>query len=92
MPSSGSTAPAGKPARFTAILAQYQFAPEVTRRRLYLESMADVLPQAKALYIVDSGSEDAAAAAAPGVGLGARRGGGNGPRQRPGATAPGVQP
>ncbi len=44
----------GEATRFTAILAQYQRAPEVTRRRLYLESMADVLPQAKALYIVDS--------------------------------------
>lgn len=44
----------GEATRFTAILAQYQRAPEVTRRRLYLESMADILPQAKALYIVDS--------------------------------------
>jgi membrane protease subunit HflK len=44
----------GEATRFTAILAQYQRAPEVTRRRLYLESMAEILPQAKALYIVDS--------------------------------------
>lgn len=44
----------GEATRFTAILAQYQRAPEVTRRRLYLESMADIPPQAKALYIVDS--------------------------------------
>lgn len=44
----------GEATRFTAILAQYQRAPEVTRRRLYLEAMADILPQAKALYIVDS--------------------------------------
>jgi membrane protease subunit HflK len=44
----------GEATRFTAILAQYQDAPQVTRRRLYLESMADILPQAKALYIVDS--------------------------------------
>jgi modulator of FtsH protease HflK len=44
----------GEATRFTAILAQYQRAPEVTRRRLYLESMADILPHAKALYIVDS--------------------------------------
>jgi modulator of FtsH protease HflK len=44
----------GEATRFTAILAQYQRAPEVTRRRLYLESMADILPQAQALYIVDS--------------------------------------
>jgi membrane protease subunit HflK len=44
----------GEATRFTEILAQYLRAPEVTRRRLYLESMADILPQAKALYIVDS--------------------------------------
>ncbi len=44
----------GEATRFTAILTQYQRAPEVTRRRLYLESMADILPQAKALYIIDS--------------------------------------
>lgn len=44
----------GEATRFTAILAQYQRAPEVTRRRLYLEAMADILPAAKALYIVDA--------------------------------------
>lgn len=44
----------GEATRFTAILAQYQRAPEVTRRRLYLEAMADILPVAKALYIVDA--------------------------------------
>lgn len=44
----------GEATRFSAILAQYQRAPEVTRRRLYLEAMADILPVAKALYIVDA--------------------------------------
>lgn len=44
----------GEATRFTAILAQYRRAPEVTRQRLYLEAMADILPEAKALYIVDS--------------------------------------
>ena len=44
----------GEATRFTAILAQYQRAPDVTRRRLYLEAMADILPAAKALYIVDA--------------------------------------
>jgi len=44
----------GEATRFTAILAEYQRAPEVTRRRLYLEAMADILPVAKALYIVDA--------------------------------------
>jgi membrane protease subunit HflK len=40
--------------RFAAILGEYQRAPEVTRRRLYLEAMGTILPEAKALYIVDS--------------------------------------
>ena len=44
----------GEATRFRAILAEYQRAPEVTRRRLYLEAMGSILPDAKALYIVDS--------------------------------------
>jgi len=44
----------GEATRFRAVLAEYQKAPEVTRRRLYLESMASMLPEATALYIVDS--------------------------------------
>ena len=44
----------GEATRFRAILAQYQRAPGVTRRRLYLEAMGSILPDAKALYIVDS--------------------------------------
>lgn len=44
----------GEATRFRAVLADYQRAPEVTRRRLYLESMASILPDAKSLYIVDS--------------------------------------
>jgi membrane protease subunit HflK len=44
----------GEATRFRAILAEYQRAPEVTRRRLYLEAVAKILPDAKALYIVDS--------------------------------------
>jgi membrane protease subunit HflK len=44
----------GEATRFRAVLAEYQQAPEVTRRRLYLESMANILPEAQALYIVDS--------------------------------------
>lgn len=44
----------GEATRFTAVLADYKKAPEVTRRRLYLEAMASILPDAKALYIVDS--------------------------------------
>jgi len=44
----------GEATRFRAILAEYQRAPEVTRRRLYLEAVASILPEANALYIVDS--------------------------------------
>jgi membrane protease subunit HflK len=44
----------GEATRFRAILTEYQRAPEVTRRRLYLEAMGSILPEAQALYIVDS--------------------------------------
>jgi membrane protease subunit HflK len=44
----------GEATRFNAVLDDYKKAPEVTRRRLYLEAMASMLPEAKALYIVDS--------------------------------------
>ncbi|MCZ6625936.1 MAG: FtsH protease activity modulator HflK [Deltaproteobacteria bacterium] len=44
----------GEATRFRAILTEYQRAPEVTRRRLYLEAMSEILPNAKGLYIVDS--------------------------------------
>jgi membrane protease subunit HflK len=43
----------GEATRFRAILDEYQRAPEVTRRRLYLEAMGAILPEAKALYIID---------------------------------------
>lgn len=36
----------GEAARFTSILAEYRQAPEVTRRRLYLETLDEVLPRA----------------------------------------------
>ncbi len=44
----------GETARFTAILHEYSQAPEVTRRRLYLEAMGNFLAETKGLYIVDS--------------------------------------
>jgi membrane protease subunit HflK len=44
----------GEATRFTAILTDYKKSPEVTRRRLYLEAMGNILPDAKAVYIVDS--------------------------------------
>ena len=44
----------GEATRFETVLREYQAAPEVTRRRLYLEAMDALLPTAKALYVVDS--------------------------------------
>jgi membrane protease subunit HflK len=41
----------GEAARFEAILTEYQRAPEVTRQRLYLEAMEDVLPRVQKLII-----------------------------------------
>lgn len=43
----------GDAAAFTAVLEQYVKAPEVTRTRLYLETMGEVLPQVKQGIIVD---------------------------------------
>ncbi|MGH7263662.1 MAG: FtsH protease activity modulator HflK [Candidatus Rokuibacteriota bacterium] len=43
----------GEAERFQAVLAEYRQAREVTRRRLYLEALGVVLPQARAVYIVD---------------------------------------
>lgn len=43
----------GDVARFAALLAEYSKAPEVTRRRLYLETMQEVLPKIHNKVIVD---------------------------------------
>ncbi len=43
----------GEANRFEAILKEYEGAPQVTRRRLYLEAMTGFLGDTKALYIVD---------------------------------------
>ena len=39
--------------RFKAIRTEYQKAKDVTRRRLYLEAMQEVLPLVKEIYIID---------------------------------------
>jgi modulator of FtsH protease HflK len=44
----------GETHRFHAVLAEYQKAPDVTRKRLYLEALTTILPDAKSLYIVDA--------------------------------------
>lgn len=43
----------GDVARFNAVLKEYIKAPEVTRRRIYLETLRDVLPKLKSKVIVD---------------------------------------
>ena len=43
----------GDVAAFNAVLAEYLKAPDVTRTRIYLETMAEVLPQVKERVIVD---------------------------------------
>jgi len=43
----------GDASRFNALYAEYQKAPEVTRRRLYLETMTDVVPRLGSKIILD---------------------------------------
>lgn len=43
----------GEAARFSSVYSEYRKAPEVTRRRIYLETMAQVLPQAGRKVVVD---------------------------------------
>ena len=43
----------GNAAAFEAVLAAYKRAPEVTRRRIYLETMQSVLPGVKRLIVLD---------------------------------------
>ncbi len=42
--------------RFNALLAEYQKAPGVTKRRLYLETLAEVLPRVQSKIVVDDGA------------------------------------
>ena len=43
----------GDVARFNALLAEYSKAPEVTRRRIYIETLQDVMPGIRSKIIVD---------------------------------------
>lgn len=47
----------GETARFKAIAAEYAKAKEVTRQRMYLETMQEVLPQVQHLYVMDSSGQ-----------------------------------
>ena len=46
----------GDAARFSALLAEYSKAPEVTRRRIYIETLQDVMPTIRSTIIVDEQS------------------------------------
>lgn len=43
----------GEAERFVSILREYRKAPEVTRRRLYLETLEEVLPRVKEVVVTD---------------------------------------
>jgi len=43
----------GEANRFVMVLAGYNKSPDITKKRLYLETMMDVLPKAKQKYIID---------------------------------------
>ncbi len=48
----------GETTRFNAIVREYMKAEEVTRKRMYLETMQEVLPKVKQIYVMD-GKEQA---------------------------------
>lgn len=43
----------GETARFLAIMKEYQAAKDVTRQRMYLETLQEVLPTVKDIYVID---------------------------------------
>jgi membrane protease subunit HflK len=61
----------GDVARFNALFEEYQRAPEVTRRRIYLETLQQVMPQVRGKVIVD----DKARSVLPLLNLDAQAGG-----------------
>ncbi|BBK39946.1 HflK protein [Allostella sp. ATCC 35155] len=46
----------GDAARFSALLTEYSKAPEVTRRRIYVETMQEVMPGLRSKIIMDEGT------------------------------------
>ena len=47
----------GETNRFNAIVAEYLNAKEVTRRRMYLEAMQEILPEVDHVYVMDGSSQ-----------------------------------
>lgn len=48
----------GETNRFNAIVKEYQGAEEVTRQRLYLEAMEDILPRVDHVYVMDKSQQN----------------------------------
>lgn len=48
----------GETNRFQAIVKEYEGAEEVTRQRLYLEAMQEILPQVDQVYVVDGSQQN----------------------------------
>ncbi len=46
----------GEAARFNAVLAEYERAPSITRQRLYLEMIDQVMPRVGRVYVVEEGT------------------------------------
>ncbi len=46
----------GDVARFVAVLKEYEKAPEITRQRIYLETMSKVLPKMEKKFVIDEQS------------------------------------
>jgi modulator of FtsH protease HflK len=44
----------GEASRFQALHTEYRRAPEVTRQRLYLETMEEILPKLQEIYVLDN--------------------------------------
>ena len=49
----------GQTQRFLDILKEYQIAPDVTRKRMYLETMKDILPNVESVYVIDKDQQQA---------------------------------
>lgn len=47
----------GETERFTDILKEYKTAPDVTRKRMYLETMQEILPHVESVYVIDKNQQ-----------------------------------
>jgi membrane protease subunit HflK len=47
----------GETERFLAILKEYKNAPDVTRKRMYLETMQGIMPTLQSVYVIDKNQQ-----------------------------------